>query len=245
MVKMFVMIPRDRKVSRQQFHDHWRHPHATLGLGIAGVSGRVQSHQVDSDHLGPDQTYFEAVGEAWFNSIDDAMSMAENDHYKTYLQPDETNFIDVAKVDFVFSEEEVVVDRASESDGVRAVDAQWCERTCPTSIKLLQFVPPGPMPWAGEEDRSLGLRIGALRHVRARGFQATRGGDARWRGVRELWWPTLSDFENGIGRDAEAWARVRDTAGGTSLTLLTFSERWHDRGVAASALRSGATSVEQ
>jgi hypothetical protein len=229
MVKMFVMIPRDRKVSRQEFHDHWRHPHATLGLGLSGVSGRVQSHQIDCDQLAPDQARFEAVGEAWFDSVDDALGMAEDEHYITQLQPDERNFIDLEKLDFLLCTEEVVVERATEQDGVDPVDAQWCERDRPTSIKLLQFVPRGPEPWTSDEDRALGLRVGALRHVRAHGSEATRGGQSRWRGVRELWWPTRSDFEVGIARDRKAWLRLRGTAGGNALSLLPLSERWHAR----------------
>src|ERR1700739_1035791 len=87
---------------------------------IGKVSGRVQSHQIDSDHLGPDQLYFEAIGEAWFESIDDALGMAEDDHYKAQLQPDEANFIDLQKLDFLFCREEVLVDHVVESDGASA-----------------------------------------------------------------------------------------------------------------------------
>jgi EthD domain len=229
MVKMFVMIPRDRKVSRQEFHDHWRHPHATLGLGLSGVAGRVQSHQIDCGHLAADQARFEAIGEAWFESIDDALGMAEDEHYTTQLQPDERHFIDLERLDFLFCTEEVVVERATEEDGVNPLDAQWCERDRPTSIKLMQFVPRGSEPWTSDEDRTLGLRVGALRHVRAHGSGSTRGGQSQWRGVRELWWPTRWDFEAGVARDREAWVRLQGTAGGTALSLLTFSERWHSR----------------
>jgi hypothetical protein len=226
MVKLFVMIPRDRKVSRQEFHDHWRHPHATLGRDIPAMGDLVQSHQFDSDHLPHDQSYFEGIGEAWFPSVTDAAGMAEDEHYTTYVRPDEVNFIDLGRLEYLFCDEEVVLHRATEADGVSPVNARWTESERPTSIKLIQFMRAGSEPWAQDADRELGLRVGALRQVRGWPCQDVHDEATPWRGVRELWWPTLWDFETGIALDPEAWRELLGTAGGATLTLLAHAERW-------------------
>jgi hypothetical protein len=223
------MIPRDPKVSRQEFHDHWRHPHASLGRDIGGLGDLVQSHQFDSPHLGTDQAYFEGIGEAWFPSVSVAQGMAEDPTYKNEVQPDEVNFIDLGRLDYLFCDEEVIVDRATLEDGVRPVDARWSERARPTSIKLIQFIrQDGDKGWASDEDRALGLRVGALRHVRAWPIDGANGDAPRYRGVRELWWPTAWDFEQGIERDGAAWERLRSAGGDNALTLIAVAERWPD-----------------
>jgi uncharacterized protein (TIGR02118 family) len=72
MIKFFGLIPRRSDISSQEFHDHYRHPHGTLGRQIPTFRDYVQSYQIHSPLLGPDQTRFEAVAEVWFDTVGDA-----------------------------------------------------------------------------------------------------------------------------------------------------------------------------
>src|ERR1700754_496257 len=81
MIKFFGLIPRRPDISSEEFHDHYRHPHGTLGRQIPTFRQYVQSHQVHSDRLGEGQETFEAVAEVWFDTVQDAVGLAEDPHY--------------------------------------------------------------------------------------------------------------------------------------------------------------------
>lgn len=49
--------------------------------------------------------------------------------------------------------------------------------------------------------------------------------DLPFRGVRQLWWPTLSAFERSAEAHHESLSRLLRQAG-KSTTILTTSERW-------------------
>ena len=39
MIRFFALLPRRPDIDRQRFHDHWRHPHGTMGRQIPGMFG--------------------------------------------------------------------------------------------------------------------------------------------------------------------------------------------------------------
>lgn len=156
--KIFALIRRRIDLSGQEFHDHYRHPHATFAMNMSTLRGYVQSHQFTSRHLsgrqhetsGPDAQFFQDEG-----------------------------------------------------------DQAWSEASRPTSIKLLQFIHNAyDAEWISPEDKAVGLSIGALRHVRCHPWRLIAA-DPPYAGVRELWWPTLTAFEQGIARHPIAWEKIR------------------------------------
>ncbi len=75
---MFGCIPRRPDVSVEYFHDHWRHPHGTLGRHISTMRAYVQSHQTHSNLLDEaDQVRFEGCAEIWFDSDEDAKAFPQ------------------------------------------------------------------------------------------------------------------------------------------------------------------------
>lgn len=224
MIKFFALIPRAEGVTPQAFHDHWRHPHGTWGRLLPSMRSFVCSHQVHSDRLTAGQSQFEGVSEVTFDTIADGMGLGEAEYYKTYLQPDELLFVDVARLEWVYADEEVLVGRRSSPDP-NDPDALWLHLDRPTSIKLLQFIRADGNPdWAGPADEGLGERIGAFRHVRNHVSHAVHGAEPAYLGVRELWWPTRTSFEEGVQADPAAFAALID-GGGSSVTLLAEAER--------------------
>lgn len=208
----------------QQFHDHWRHPHGSMALEIKTALHYTQLHRVDCALLGESQERYDGIVEVWFDSDLDAAELPANPAYAHYLAPDEPNFITVCDMRYVFTEEEVV-DDGSEPSSPAWQDRLWRWNERPNSVKLLQLVETdGNQSWAQDEDRALGRRIGALRHVRCRPRPGLHAGGSAFLGVRELWWPTLTAFEAGVGGDPVAFRTLLDRPA-RSVSLVGIAER--------------------
>jgi hypothetical protein len=225
-IKFFGLIPRAQGVSVQEFHDHWRHPHGTFGRLIPTMRTYVQSHQIHTDFLDGDQSQFEGIAEVEFDTTQDAIGLAEDPQYTTYVQPDEPNFVDVSRLEWLFAHDEVLVPRAGTHGGPSDADGLWLHLDRPVSIKLLQFIKgSGDDRWAGANDADLGQRIGALRHVRNYASREVHGDEPAYLGAREMWWPTVSAFEAGVESDREAFDELISQAP-NSIILLAAAERF-------------------
>src|SRR3546814_3089544 len=65
---------------------------------------------------------------------------------------------------------------------------QWSPTEWSVSVKILQLVKADGNPaWAGDQDKALGDRIGAFRHVRSFAIDAVHKGTSPFIGARELW----------------------------------------------------------
>jgi hypothetical protein len=225
MIHFFGLVSRIKEISSQEFHDHWRHPHGTLGRLVPGPLCYVQSHQIHTDLLGPDQARFDGVGELIFETAKAAMELWQDPYYTTYVQPDEPTFIDVPRIEWLYTTEEILVSHDLMPKGFGYEDIQWIHDALPVSIKLFQFIcKDGNPDWAGLDDIELGCRIGALRHVRNYPVQEIHAENPPYMGIRQLWWPTLSAFEAGVRKDPEAFSQLI-LQKSHAVTLLTQAER--------------------
>src|SRR3546814_1372214 len=94
---------------------------------------------------------------------------------------------------FTFFEEDIIRPRPAVDDPDDAA-VQWSPTEWSVSVKILQLVKADGNPaWTGDQDKALGDRIGAFRHVRSFAIDAVHKGTSPFIGARELWWPTLSD----------------------------------------------------
>lgn len=223
--KLYAVIRRHPSMTPQEARDHWRHPHGTLGRRIPTIVKYVQSHQLDSDLLGPEQKTYEGVAEVWLDSIADALNYGEEPTRVRDVVPDEEKFIDLDELQFLWAADDVLVS----SQGDRLHDAPemayWEENQRSTSIKIIQLIQKdGERPWRSDEDVQLGQRIGAFRHVRGIPLKELHGEEPPFLGVRELWWPTLTMFERGVAADRDAWSRLIDRPA-RSITMLAQAER--------------------
>ncbi|MDN4633596.1 EthD family reductase [Sphingomonas sp. PsM26] len=225
MIRFFALLPRRPDIDRQRFHDHWRHPHGTMGRQIPGMLTYVQGHQFDTDRLGTGQDQYDGVAMPSFDSHKDAAALVDEPLFVDNIRPDEPLFQDLPNVIFFITEEDVIVSRPP-IGAVSAVDRQWDVLERPTSIHLLQFVHLDGNPgWAGANDAELGLRIGALRHAVNRPSVEVHGDDAPFLGARQLWWPTLTAFQDGVDADRAAFDELLAQAG-HAVTMLAVSERF-------------------
>lgn len=225
MIKFFGLIPRRPDISPEEFHDHYRHPHGTLGRRIPGFRGYVQSHQMSTDLLGGDQRVFEAVAEVWFDNADDAIRLGEDPHYLEHLKPDEPNFVDMDKLKWLYTTEEVMYSgpdpRSHTPLAYRLLQGMHVDR--PVTVKLLHFAPHN----GGLQDRAdLAGQVGAVRHVRCLPHADIHADDApAFAEVHELWWPTRMDFDQGVAGAEDQLRALADGDPG-SVTMLASAERF-------------------
>lgn len=219
MVKLIELIPPRPDIPVQTFHDHWRHPHGTLAMNSRPVRRYLQNHRIDSPMVGPNGTAYEGVAEVWFDSMEAIEGIARDPFIIEHVFPDEERFVDRANLVVFTASEEVLATAPKGGPGL--YDDDWSDNNRPLAIKLLQFVSTdGTERWDSDDDADLGQRIGALRQVRNRPI-----GDSRpFLGMRELWWPTLTSFEQGVARDSDAWRRIT-TRPASSFLFLAQSER--------------------
>jgi uncharacterized protein (TIGR02118 family) len=223
-VKILAAIPRRKDLSEQEFHDHWRHPHGTLSKKIACLRGYVQSHRIVTELLPDTQMVYDGITELWYDSLQDALHMGSDPAHAKYNVPDEPLFVDMDGLSFTFFEEEVLRSRPD----VRSQDdaaVQWSPTDWSVCVKIIQLVDAdGSVDWAGESDLALGDEIGAYRHVRNRPIMSVHGDAPPFIGARELWWPTLTDFRNKVGKAPDAFRSLIGAAGRYH-AMLAQSER--------------------
>lgn len=227
MIKILELLPPRKDISVQAFHDHWRHPHGTIARNVRQVRRYVQNHRVESDVLGLTPIPFEGIGEGWFDTAEECMALASHPVMTEVLATDEARFIDRDGIRIMLLAEEVISSGAHSGAYLRPrsdlsdYDLQWSDNDRALSIKLFEVIEEnGGEPWRRTVDAELGHRIGAFCHVRSTPIDAA----TPYLGVRELWWPTVTAFERGVGADPDAWSALRGRSQ-KSFWLLTQSER--------------------
>ena len=224
--KLFGLIPRKEGMTSEDFHDYYRHPHGTMGRHITTMRAYVQSHQIHTDVLGPEQATFEAVAEVWQDNLEDMQNFRTERIIRQYILEDEPKFVDMDRLEFFIGEEDVVTSGPRQEIGLHPGDEQWNPANRPTSVKLLNFVRTDGNPdWARPDDKQIGLALGALRHVRCHPYRAFYEGEPSFLGVQELWWPSRTVFQRSVAAEP---ALFRDfiARAGNSVTLLANAERW-------------------
>jgi hypothetical protein len=227
MIRFFSLIAARQDITLQEFHDHWRHPHGTAGRLIPGLRDYVQAHRIDTPQFAQSDTAVHGVAISSFDSAAEALGLLDEPQYTREVQPDEPAFQDLDNNIFFGTTEQTIRARKRLADGAGGADAGWNDLDVPVSVQLLQFVHrTGNPEWAGPDDVDLGERVGAFRHARNFAARDYHGVDEEpFLGARQLWWPTLSHFEQGIASDPAAMERLL-AQGGESTTIVASSERW-------------------
>jgi len=225
-------MARKEGISSQEFHDHYRHPHGTMGMQVTTLRDYVQSHQIDTALLDDSQRRFECVAELSFDRGEDLLAFRTEPTMAGYLNDDELKFLDMKRTRMFVGEEEVLTSHPGE-DLCKAdvANTYWRLSARPVTTKLLQFVmADGGSGWCSEADEELGRRLKVFRHVRCHPTTPTRFVPSRTNrppefiGVAELWWPTYTDFLNSVAADEEAWKLLAMRPGVHN--MLAQAERW-------------------
>lgn len=222
-VRFFGLIPRLPSLAKEEFHDHYRHPHGTHGLDNPGVQVYVQSHRIHTDFLGGGQERYDAIAEVIFGSIEEGLGLATAENYLKYLKPDEEYFVDMPRLKWLYTRN--VIDEWRTP--VTPAEERWDMARVPTSIKLLQFLSEeDAVSTLDVDDAALAAQLNANRFVRSVPIDEVYQDEApSYAAVRELWWPTLHEANQAIRDDFEAWQALTKLSD-DSTTLLARAERF-------------------
>jgi uncharacterized protein (TIGR02118 family) len=110
MIKMLIGFRRRPGMSPQAFKDYRRDVHAPLLFAIPEAAS-IRRFVVSYPVLAPNwpEPSFDAVVEAWFDTMADMDALFFSENFRTKVDPDHVNFIDLTSVSRVVSEEVMVV----------------------------------------------------------------------------------------------------------------------------------------
>jgi uncharacterized protein (TIGR02118 family) len=198
-------------ISRQEFHDHWRHPHGTLVKGIRPIRRYIQNHRIDTDLIPHSESPYLGIAEVWFDSLEVGHNLGNDPQFVKHVGPDEPNFVDQTKLVVTFMTEEVITaNRPALDAGANYADSYWTDNDAASYISLTQVIQKGAGPdWNTDEDHTLAERLGAFRHVLNRNVDNT----AEVVAARQLYWPSLTVFERAVRNDPAAFDALHNKLG--------------------------------
>jgi uncharacterized protein (TIGR02118 family) len=219
MVKMFAFPSRRADVSVADFHAHWRGPHRVLAERIPSFRRYVQSHRRWDLDPGPQAADFEGSAEVWFDEVAAALGMQDDPSYAEGAAKDEPSFIDMDRLIFIFTEEDVLepgLPIGKDDDGVKLM--QMVRRA--SGVDREEFA----ARW-GRSDDGVAERLHADRHVACRTL-VQRGPEPPFDGVREVFWADPDDFRRARDEDDGQWAclQVRELVDPSASRAMVVEE---------------------
>lgn len=225
-VRFFGLIPRKPEISSEEFHDHYRYPHGALGLGLEKMRLYVQSHQFETDLLGPDQRRYEAIAEGWYDTPTDGMGLGTHPHYVAHLLPDEPLFVDIPNLKWLYTDESLVYNKSEDDSGLEEAERWWSPEVVPTSVKLLQFLSKDDAAAQKSAALDLARTVGAQRFIRSEPNAEVYASDTpAFYAVHEFWWPTYCELQSAVRAEPDSW-KTLSTLGAGSVSLIARAERF-------------------
>ncbi|MDA0339279.1 MAG: EthD domain-containing protein [Proteobacteria bacterium] len=183
MIKMFGMLDKRSDISQEQFHAHWRGPHAVHAVKLVPVMKQYcQNHKTARDYPGFDKPC-DGSPEVWVDDLDASAWMGRMPEYMTGAFIDEPNFMRERSGGVMVSEH-----IALENTGIGKDDQL---------TKVLFFIKRSPSlshrsfveQWLARETPLLVGGANLSRWVRSPILEeAYANGEAKYDGVEELWW---------------------------------------------------------
>ena len=111
MIKMIVMLKRRDGMSHAVFVDHYKNTHRPLLESIPETQRFVRRFVVSFPVPAPQygEPSYDAVVEMWFDSTKDLDGLFFSENFKTKVDPDHENFIDLATFGRIVSQEDVLI----------------------------------------------------------------------------------------------------------------------------------------
>ncbi|MCQ8240309.1 EthD domain-containing protein [Rhizosaccharibacter radicis] len=108
MIKMTLLIARKPGMSVEEFREYWGTTHLKAVASVPESKVSRGYRQQHNTYVVPDHTAaapFDGIAEAWYDSIEDAMTFINSDGWWNIIKRDDLNFIDITKTQIMLSEE--------------------------------------------------------------------------------------------------------------------------------------------
>ena len=215
-VKIHDLFARKPGTTQAQFSAYWTGTHAPIAQRFEQIQHYVQCHRIQERPLVESfaETWPDGCAETWYTDVDALAAMVASPRFSELME-DETNFMNLARPRSLLASQTRLVDSNGFDAGTRGVKLLlFAARRA--DLDEVAFM----SAWAREEDAALGRTLGVSQHIvctpAAAGIliqtdRAADGsaGDARpYDAVRELWWPSLGDFERARAQHPNAWTAL-------------------------------------
>lgn len=107
MIHSLYFITRKPSISDAEFHRYWKETHGPIAAKIPQLSRYEQSHRIPFE--GTNSTY-DGAAEAWIENEDAFLSLRSTQEYVEGALADEPNFIDMNRVEFLITKDQVILD---------------------------------------------------------------------------------------------------------------------------------------
>ena len=110
-LKIIVMLKRREGMSHAEFVDHYKNTHRPLLESIPETQRFVRRFAVSFPVPAPQygEPSYDAVVEMWFDKMEDLDGLFFSDNFRTKVDPDHENFIDLTAFGRIVSQEEVLI----------------------------------------------------------------------------------------------------------------------------------------
>lgn len=108
MIKGIATVVRKPGMADDAFHRYWRDVHGPLALQMSKLRRYVQSHRC-APLPGFESCPYDGVAEIWFDDLATLTALPQDPEYQSGAQADEPNFLDMSKLAFLATREEVVI----------------------------------------------------------------------------------------------------------------------------------------
>jgi uncharacterized protein (TIGR02118 family) len=111
MIKMLITLKRREGMSQEQFKTYQREVHSPLLFAIPEANRYIRRFVVSYPVPAPSfpEPSYDAVIEAWFDTMDDLEALYLSENFQTKVAPDHQNFISMSSVGRIISEETIVL----------------------------------------------------------------------------------------------------------------------------------------
>jgi uncharacterized protein (TIGR02118 family) len=231
-VKLHDLFARKAGTSQAEFSAYWTGTHAPIAQRFEQIRHYVQCHRIQERPLveGFAPTWPDGCAETWYDDVDALAAMVASPRFSE-LMVDETNFMNLDRP------------RPLLASAARLVDANGFDVGA-RGVKLLLFAARRAeldedafmRAWSRADDAALGRRLGVSQHIVCtpvatgiliqsdKAADSSAGNARPYDAVRELWWPSLADFEQARAQQPEAWTallRLDAVEAARCMTLLS------------------------
>ena len=112
MVKFSILLRRRAGMTHEEFVTYHREQHAPVFLSVPAVREHVrryvQQHTIDAGIPGMPPVTFDGVTELWFDDVEALGKVFCDPTYLGLVRPDEAEFLDLERCEFIVSQENPV-----------------------------------------------------------------------------------------------------------------------------------------
>ncbi len=113
MIKLCILVPRRKDLTREEFSDFWKNVHGPLFASQPDVKKHVrryiQAHSTGQSLAQFPTAPYDGIAEIWFDSLEDITAVFGTQNYLDNIAPNEAEFIDRENIQWIYATEHVVM----------------------------------------------------------------------------------------------------------------------------------------